>query len=295
MAIAYIKRIFEELEKDSKYYEFYQRLSNKHDPILSKPSVWFDKNCNFWYDKVSREDKYLMPNDRKLIVFVKKEALRLVSLGDYAKADEITKPIYERYIQISHNIEDWESSCPYLLSILDEDYANRIMPKDANERKLLHDEDIFPIDMDDLSYITDFCKFYEEDIAPYQMLYGIQEDKSTTNEYGHLEQLTDDREKKYYPRAVSAGYAKEIDDGFLWLGKVSRLGYFLSRVYDASYYTQKPMSRLKALWWVNKDGSLQKIPSLSANISKAPQKGDKTIRSDVQEWVNDMEQKLFFD
>lgn len=284
-----------------------EKIEEDRDLRLWKPysslCEWFVENCKLNNGKISRESKYMMLSDYNLLPKAQIEAQRLIASGNSIKAIEITKPIYEKYIDIRRCLSVVK---PYGTivklyknqGVADDDsiYEEIYILQSESCRKYLHDNHIFPIDTYDLSYITDFCKFYEEEIVPYQMLYSDTESKGSPNEHGQLDRLETEREKKYYQRAIEAGYAEEIDSGFLWLKPVGQLGYFISIVYKPSLYNQKPTSRLNALWWykVNGTNSIEKVKSLSANISKAPQK-HRDNRDDVQQWIDKMEKEVFFD
>lgn len=296
--IGLFKDALEMLEKESMPVILERAMCQ--DTIYKKPSIRFLECYELWKGKIKRDDKYMLPNDSKLLPIAQIEAKRLLASGSIGKATELTQHIYEKYSMIAkciHKVKPytsfWEMHSKFQPNH-EELIQYMAFLYDGFNREYMHNNDVFPIDLDDMSYITDFCKFYEKEIAPYQMLYSDTESKGSPNEHGQLDRLETEREKKYYQRAIEAGYAEEIDSGFLWLKPVGQLGYFISIVYKL--YNQKPMSRLNALWWykVNGTNSIEKVKSLSASISKAPQKhGDN--RDDVQQWIDKMEKEVFFD
>lgn len=268
----------------------------------SVPWEIFEQMCNAWNGKIQREEKYMLPHDRGLLSVAQTEAKRHISNGDAFKAIGIIEPIYNRYVEINRYIKAvsnirrfiTQSKLPYAYIF------NTIIGYLDNEenRKYLHNNGIFPIDMNDLSYITDFCTFYETEMLAYKMLYGDKESKESHLGLGQLSKLSTDREWKYYQRAIDTGYAQEIEDGFLWLKKPVQLGYFLYKVYDKSICQseQRPKSKLESLWYIeehNKEGSnVEKVKSLSTHISRGAQKAE---REDVKQWRIKIDEKIFFD
>lgn len=266
---------------------------------------WFYEKCKLYKGKISRESKYMLYSDHKLLPKAQIEAQRLIESGNPIGAIEITKPIYEKYTDIGKCLS---VSKPYgtifklykSQGATNEDsiYEDICAIKSWNYREYMHNNHIFPIDLEDLSYITDFCKFYEEEIAPYQMLYDVPEDKSTPKEYGHLAMLETDRERKYYQRAIEAGYAEEIEGGFLWLESGAQLGYFLCKVYDETICPngQRPKSKLEALWHTRRYGQggscVEKVKSLPTPISRGTLKAES---DSVKQWRKDIDEKIFLD
>lgn len=67
--------------------------------------------------------------------------------------------------------------------------------------------------------------------------------------------INTERAKKYFPRAVEAGYMELTETGYKWLfggaaGGKARLAYFLHKVYNPDGCSQIPYKRLNALFGV---------------------------------------------
>lgn len=88
--------------------------------------------------------------------------------------------------------------------------------------------------------------------------------------------------RKYFTRAIKAGYIKKENNGYKWIfggGKgQARLGYFCSKVYNQP----RPISKLEKLFGVSK---------LSASITNAEVEPK---RADVKEWRKEIDDKIFF-
>lgn len=93
------------------------------------------------------------------------------------------------------------------------------------------------------------------------------------------DELNTERAKKYFPRAVEAGYMELTETGYLWSGAQVRLGYFIHKTYNSP----RPFAALEK--YFNKG-------RLSASTTQASYKVN---RADVVKWRADMDNKIFFD
>lgn len=93
-----------------------------------------------------------------------------------------------------------------------------------------------------------------------------------------------ERAKKYFSRAIDAGFMTETDTGYKWIsggnrGKV-RLAYFLHQIYNPEGVESIPYKQLEALFGVNRlDSSVD-----GALNTKRP-----------QGWRKEIESKIFYD
>lgn len=89
-----------------------------------------------------------------------------------------------------------------------------------------------------------------------------------------------DRAKKYFQRAIEAGYMTETTTGYKWNGKTVRWGYFIKCVYDPKNNSPIPQKALEALFDKGRlDSPLRQI-GLWKNTPK---------------WVEEMDNTLFYD
>lgn len=88
-----------------------------------------------------------------------------------------------------------------------------------------------------------------------------------------------DRARKYFARAIDAGFMELTENGAKWLLEQVKLAYFCSRIYDSP----RPISDLEKFF---------NIRGLSALISQVTVNEPK--RADVVKWRNDIDKKIFF-
>lgn len=89
-----------------------------------------------------------------------------------------------------------------------------------------------------------------------------------------------DRAKKYFQRAIEAGYMTETKTGYKWNGETVRWGYFIKCVYDPKNNSPIPQKALEALF----DKRRLDSPLRQIWLWKKPPK-----------WVEEMDDTLFYD
>lgn len=89
-----------------------------------------------------------------------------------------------------------------------------------------------------------------------------------------------DRAKKYFQRAIEAGYMTETTTGYKWNGETVRWGYFIKCIYDPKNNSSIPQKALEALFGKGRlDSPLRQI----GLWKKTPK------------WVEEMNNTLFYD
>lgn len=96
-------------------------------------------------------------------------------------------------------------------------------------------------------------------------------------------ELDTEQARKYFARALEAGYMRNEGKGYKWLyggnrGQ-ARLGYFCNKVYPHP----RPINKLEEIFGVKK---------LSSSITNAD---NDAIRADVKKWRNEMNNDIFND
>lgn len=116
-----------------------------------------------------------------------------------------------------------------------------------------------------------------------QKLNNVESPKgiSIKEKYELPKELDTDKARKYFAKAVEAGYMEKTANGYKWLygnnkGQV-RLGYFCAKVYDSP----RPINKLEEIFNVKK---------LSASITNAEYD---VKRADVIKWREEMDKTLF--
>ena len=116
-----------------------------------------------------------------------------------------------------------------------------------------------------------------------QKLNNVESPKgiSIKEKYELPKELDTDKARKYFAKAVEAGYVEKTANGYKWLygnnkGQV-RLGYFCAKVYDSP----RPINKLEEIFNVKK---------LSASITNAEYD---VKRADVIKWREEMDKTLF--
>lgn len=97
-------------------------------------------------------------------------------------------------------------------------------------------------------------------------------------------ELSTDKAKIYFKRALECGYIILSGNGYKWIfgesrGKQARLGYFCYKAFEQP----RPINKLEELFGVKK---------LSSSITTASMGA---IRADVIAWRKEMDSKIFFD
>lgn len=86
--------------------------------------------------------------------------------------------------------------------------------------------------------------------------------------------MDNERAKKYFPKAIEAGLMEKTNDGYKWLfGGVTRLGYFIRKVFNPDRLQVVPYKGLEQLFGVTKlDNAIDR-----AETTKKPQPWRKKI------------------
>lgn len=94
-------------------------------------------------------------------------------------------------------------------------------------------------------------------------------------------ELDTERARKYFARAVEAGYMIPTDTGYRWvMGAAVKLGYFVERVYCSTDTEQLPETALNRLFGVNRLGSaITQMHSAKKH----------------QKWRGEIDKQIFFD
>lgn len=126
-------------------------------------------------------------------------------------------------------------------------------------------------------------KFIPEFIIEYADNYVVSANCSTVETIRLPQKLDLENVRKYFARAMSAGFIEQTAVGYKWVyggnrGQ-ARLGYFCMKVFS----NPRPINELEKLFGVTK---------LSSSITSADNEG---VRADVKSWRLELDSKIFFD
>lgn len=126
-------------------------------------------------------------------------------------------------------------------------------------------------------------KLIPEFIIEYADNYVVSANCSTVETIRLPQKLDLENVRKYFARAMSAGFIEQTAVGYKWVyggnrGQ-ARLGYFCMKVFS----NPQPINELEKLFGVTK---------LSSSITSADNEG---VRADVKSWRLELDSKIFFD
>lgn len=126
-------------------------------------------------------------------------------------------------------------------------------------------------------------KLIPEFIIEYADNYVVSANCSTVETIRLPQKLDLENVRKYFARAMSAGFIEQTAVGYKWVyggnrGQ-ARLGYFCMKVFS----NPRPINELEKLFGVTK---------LSSSITSADNEG---VRADVKSWRLELDSKIFFD
>lgn len=126
-------------------------------------------------------------------------------------------------------------------------------------------------------------KLIPEFIIEYANNYVVSANCRTVQIIRLPKELDLENVRKYFARAMSAGFVEQTAMGYKWVyggnrGQ-ARLGYFCMKVFS----NPRPLKELETLFGVTK---------LSSSITSAYNEG---VRADVKSWRSELDSKIFFD
>ena len=217
-----IHNLLKELVEAIKEYDKCNEGHNGNRVVYLLSTLWENENFSGsrfseYIEKLTKEPFYV----NRIAAYIRK----LLSLG----IDDISMEIERRFYNVKYYfpfIDDYREEC----RVYDYTYDNR--------RKMFNE-------------IHHTAKEIL-DIYNYEFP-NSKADNTEANEK-EPEELTE-REIKYYGKAIEAGMAKKIRDGYKWLyskGSNASLSYFLYKLFDQNGTGQIPYKRLGKLWGVKR-------------------------------------------
>ena len=188
--------------------------------------------------------------------------------------------------EIQDTVSKIKGVCDYIASANEGELAQRVVAMQSDIRLLVRNGKPMFTDSNWTVYFSGLaaldCNIRL--VIDYFNMKGVCLTKVNTADNDNLpDELNTDKAKKYFARAIEAGYMTRDKNGYKWKyggnkGQI-RLGYFCYKVFDQP----RPISRLEELFRVNR---------LSASITNA---SFKPSTAGTKQWRKEIDDKIFKD
>lgn len=137
--------------------------------------------------------------------------------------------------------------------------------------------------------VADAIELWEQEVEPFMRIYDHTEESEENPSRKELptkgtDSIITERAKKYFQRAIEAGYMKETETGYKWgqgiKGDKTKLGYFLKRIYNPRRFSEIPYQALEKLFEEKR---------LDSTINKMNE------WKNTPKWVDEIEETIFYD
>lgn len=188
--------------------------------------------------------------------------------------------------EIQDTVSKIKEVCDYIASANEGELAQKAVAMQGDIRLLIKNGKALFTDNNRTAYFSGLAALDSNIrlVIEYFNMKGICLTKANTADYDNLpDGLNTDKAKKYFARAIEAGYMTRDKNGYKWKyggnkGQI-RLGYFCYKVFDQP----RPISRLEELFGVNR---------LSASITNA---SFKPSTAGTKQWRKEIDDKIFKD